>query len=170
MRLFTVTGPPASGKTTTSRMIAESFHRCALIDGDVIYDMIVSGQEQPWLSESQVNMAFKNITGITLNFLFNGFDVVLDWIVMPDQVESMVKSINMKDLKVYYIVLMASPNTLKFRDRTRDGSLLKRIEVLYREFAETAPEQHMIYCDNLDRSTVVKSVLENPDRFEMAFR
>ena len=168
MRLFTVTGPPASGKTTTSRMIAESFHRCALIEGDVVYDMIVRGQEQPWLSESQVNMAFKNITGISLNFLSNGFDVVLDWIVTPDQVESMVKSINLKDLKVYYIVLMASPNILKIRDRTRNSSLLERIEVLYREFVETAPEQHMIYCDNLDSSTVVNSILENPDRFEMA--
>jgi len=59
MRLFIITGPPASGKSTVSNKMSEMFDKSALLEGDLVYDMVKKGIEVPWNSEKHVNLAFR---------------------------------------------------------------------------------------------------------------
>jgi predicted kinase len=113
MRLFIITGPPASGKSTVSNKMSEMFDKSALLEGDLVYDMVKKGIEVPWNSEKHVNLAYQNLADLSGNFLSSGFDVVLDWIVMPDQIGKLIEKIGIRGLRVYFIVLMVDLEILK---------------------------------------------------------
>lgn len=166
MRLFIITGPPAAGKSTVSKKIAASLEKCALLEGDVIYHMVKNGIEHPWKSEKQVDLAFQNLADLSMNFLSGGFDVVLDWIVMPEQVGKIIEKISINDLRVYYIVLMAGLETLKIRDRKRDYPMETRIDDLHREFQRTGIVSHSIFTDNMEEGSVAMEILENLKKYE----
>lgn len=75
-----VTGGPAAGKTTTGCILAESLPHAAFIDTDDIRQLIVRGAAAPWegaAGEQQVDLAARNVAGLTRNFHDNGFDVVI---------------------------------------------------------------------------------------------
>lgn len=43
-----VTGPPAAGKTTCARRLAEGRQRCAVVDVDDFRQLVVAGHAAPW--------------------------------------------------------------------------------------------------------------------------
>lgn len=166
MKLFIITGPPAAGKSTVSKKVAERLEKSALLEGDEIYHMVRNGIERPWESEDQVNLAFRNLAHLTMNFLSSGFDVVIDWIVMPEKLGKIIKQITINDLRVYYIVLMADLEILKMRDGKREYPMGSRIDDLYSEFKICSISSHTIYSNNVGEETVVREIMENSDRYE----
>ncbi len=50
--LLIITGPPGSGKSTVSALVAEHFDRCALVRGDTFFGFVARGYIDPWLPES----------------------------------------------------------------------------------------------------------------------
>jgi len=166
MRLFIITGPPASGKSTVSNKMSEMLDKSALLEGDIVYDMVKKGIGVPWNSEKQVNLAFQNLADLSGNFLSSGFDVVLDWIVMPDQIGRIIEKIGIKDLRVYFIVLMADLDTLKKRDMVRGSNMGTRIDDLYNEFQSTDIHPHMIFNHNKTAELVAREILENSKKYD----
>lgn len=166
MKLFIITGPPAAGKSSVSEKIAESLEKSALLEGDVIYHMIRKGSEVPWKSEKQLNLALQNLADLSKNFLSGGFDVVLDWVVMPEELGKLIKKLNINDLKIHYIVLMADLETLKTRDKGREFPMGTRVDDLHSEFLRTGIDSHMIFTENMEEETVAMEILENSDKYE----
>lgn len=81
--IFIVVGPPAVGKSTTSRALAAHFPRSLHIPVDDFRNMVVSGIELPgtvWGEGliQQVNLARTSVTHMALAYHQAGFAVVID--------------------------------------------------------------------------------------------
>jgi cytidylate kinase len=50
--LLIVTGPPGSGKSTASRLLADGMERSVLVEGDLFFAFLATGAIAPWLPES----------------------------------------------------------------------------------------------------------------------
>jgi hypothetical protein len=84
-----VAGAPAAGKSTVSRLVAESRPRCVLVDVDHIrHSMVVSGAVLPsaeWPGQlvEQLVAAREAASGIARAYTRIGFDVVIDDFLDP---------------------------------------------------------------------------------------
>ena len=85
MSTYLIAGPPAVGKSTVARLLAESPERSVLIDVDRIRDgMVVNGavlpSEQGWSAElvEQLAAARTAACAIAIAYAAIGFDVVID--------------------------------------------------------------------------------------------
>ena len=76
--VYVISGPPAVGKSTVSKIIADSLSSSALIHADQIYHMVVGGHLPPWKSDSQIVLMWDNILCLVSNFINSGVDVVVD--------------------------------------------------------------------------------------------
>jgi len=81
--IFMVVGPPAVGKSTTSRALAARFPRSIHIPVDNLRDMVVSGLELPgldWTDEliRQFTLARAAAARMALDYRAAGFAVVID--------------------------------------------------------------------------------------------
>ena len=87
MRRLLLTGPPAAGKTTIGRLIAESRHYGAFIDVDDVRHMIVGGHAAPWSAEQgahQQRLGVINACALARNFVDNGIEVVVADVLTND--------------------------------------------------------------------------------------
>lgn len=81
--IFLVVGPPAVGKSTTSRALAARFARSIHIPVDDIRDMVVSGRVLPsavWSDElaQQISLARASVVQMAAKYHGAGFGVVID--------------------------------------------------------------------------------------------
>jgi len=81
--IFLVVGPPAVGKSTTSRALAARFPKSLHIPVDDIRNMVVSGIELPgavWSDDltQQVTLARTSVIQMALSYHCAGFVVVID--------------------------------------------------------------------------------------------
>ncbi|HEX2907598.1 MAG TPA: AAA family ATPase [Phototrophicaceae bacterium] len=81
--IFIVVGPPAVGKSTTSRALAARFRRSIHIPVDAIREMVVSGLILPsaeWSDElsQQITLARSSAVQMALAYHQAGFAVVID--------------------------------------------------------------------------------------------
>jgi hypothetical protein len=86
--IFLVVGPPAVGKSTTSRALAARFPKSLHIPVDDLRDMVVSGIELPgvvWNDAltQQLSLARTSAVQMALNYHNAGFAVTLDDFVDP---------------------------------------------------------------------------------------
>lgn len=82
-RIFLIVGPPAVGKSTSSRALAAQFARSVHIPVDDLREMVVSGLVLPGADWSdalmqQVALARQNAAEMALNYHQAGFNVVID--------------------------------------------------------------------------------------------
>jgi tRNA uridine 5-carbamoylmethylation protein Kti12 len=85
-KVILVTGIPAVGKSTISRLLAVSFPRSVVLVGDDLRELVVSGLKDPndpWDAEtrSQYYLSYENEAALARNFLRSGFTVVIDDVV-----------------------------------------------------------------------------------------
>lgn len=83
-----ITGAPGAGKSTVARLVAGAFTRSALLVGDQITRMVLSGRvwalgEPANEATAQVQLANNNLCALAANFADAGFTPVIDWII-PD--------------------------------------------------------------------------------------
>lgn len=81
--IFLIVGPPAVGKSTTSRALAARLPKSIHIPVDTIRDMVVSGIALPgaeWSAElaQQVALARRSVVHMALSYQEAGFGVVID--------------------------------------------------------------------------------------------
>lgn len=151
-----ISGPPAAGKSSVSRALAEKFPKSAYLDIDLFKDMIIGGNVAPWDPEGpeQFKLVEKNFLAITKNFLDEGFVVVINYVFNDEQ----VKQYNELFGDVYGFLLLPSMEILKKRDLERDatGEMQERIEVLYSEFANA--EHKMLKVIDSSNQTLDETV------------
>lgn len=122
--ILLVTGPPAAGKSTVTRMLAESLNRSALLDGDFVARLVVSGYVWP-LGEPveeaarQVALCNRNLCDLARNMVGAGITPVIDWIV-PDREQFDVFSSALGGLGLRTVVLAPDPDACVERNLQRD--------------------------------------------------
>ncbi|MGP9846213.1 AAA family ATPase [Brachybacterium sp. 107] len=121
--ILLVTGPPA-GKSTVTRLLAERLSRCALLDGDFVARLVVSGYVWP-LGEPadeaarQVALCNQNLCDLARNIADAGITPVIDWIV-PDRAQFDVFSNALGGLGLRPVVLAPDPAVCVERSLQRE--------------------------------------------------
>lgn len=122
--ILLVTGPPAAGKSTVTRLLAEKLSRSALLDGDFVARLVVSGYVWP-LGEPadeaarQVALCNRNLCDLARNIAAAGITPVIDWIV-PDREQFDVFSSALGGLGLRPVVLAPDPAVCVERNLQRD--------------------------------------------------
>ncbi|HEX5495009.1 MAG TPA: AAA family ATPase [Mycobacteriales bacterium] len=80
MRVLVLTGPPAVGKSTVGRLVAEHRPRCALVDTDDVRHLVVGGHVAPWQGPEgrrQQRLGVQNACALACALTGARFDVVV---------------------------------------------------------------------------------------------
>lgn len=115
--LYIITGPAGVGKTTISKGLAKRCKKSALIEGDDIYHQVVGGYVQAWKSGNHLKTFWKICINTIKIYLDDGFDVVFNYIVTPENIQLIKSSIQNYNIK--FIVLLTDESTLLSRDKQR---------------------------------------------------
>jgi len=164
-RLFVLTGPAGVGKSTTANALAEKIEKCAHVSGDVISHMCISGREKPWESERACHLVWNNMKALSENFMNDGYDVIMDWIMFENDVKHHLEAFVKSGVEVRYIILWADEDVHIARDQSRpeEAQMGARVKILRNEFEEYCVDRSY-YLDNTstDTNKVVDSILNDP--------
>lgn len=164
-KLYVITGPAGVGKSTVSRKIAESSGKSALIEGDDLYAQIIGGYVNPWEEGNYLDTFWKLSLSSIRVYLEDGFDVVFNYIVSPEQLEMIRNEFSNCELR--FVVLLVDEETILARDKRRPAEfqMKERCIILLNEFKEhNYPVEYILDTSHMTVDETVSSVL-NDDRF-----
>jgi len=158
-RLFIITGPSGIGKSTVSNALASKLAKCAIVEGDDIYNQVVSGAVKPWLEGNHVPLMWKNVIAITKNYLDAKIDVILNYIVHKDTLKMLQKAF--ENYEIHFILMMASKETIVARDgmRAPDCQVGRTAEHLKNYKKDGYDEKYILDTDNLSVEDEVEEIL-----------
>lgn len=158
-KIYVITGPAGVGKSTVSNALAESLSKCAVLEGDEIYHQVKSGCVKPWLEGNHVDLMWKNIVCLAQNYLDEGFDVIINYIIYKDDLEFIVNSISGHD--IHFIVLMAERDTVAKRDIERGEEFaVNRVDKHIKGFlSQGFEEKYFLFNDNKSINQEVQEIL-----------
>lgn len=163
--LYLITGPAGVGKSTVSKRLAETKEKSALIEGDDIYNQVVGGYVYPWEDGNHLDLFQKICDNNILAYLEEGYDVIFNYIIEPEDLEMFKKQFKKYDIK--FVVLLVNEETLLLRDKERpeDCQMKERCIELLNEFKEYNFNQNNI----IDTSTMtvdeIVNAINNDDCF-----
>lgn len=119
-----VTGMPAAGKSTVTRLVASALDRAARVDGDDVVRMIISGGvwalgEPADEAARQVDLCNRNVCSLARNFVAAGFTAVIDWVI-PDRRQLDLYRELLDPLPTSLVVLAPGSDACRARNRDRD--------------------------------------------------
>ena len=115
--LYVITGPAGVGKSTVSKRLAQNLSKSALIEGDKIYHQVIGGYIPAWKEGNHLQTFWKVCINIVRSYLEDGFDVVFNYIVTPENL-ALLKN-EFKNYTIKFIVLLVDKSTLLLRDKER---------------------------------------------------
>lgn len=115
--LYIISGPAGVGKSTISKELAIRSKKSALIEGDDIYHQVISGYVPAWEEGNHIETFWKVCINTIKIYLEDGFDVVFNYIVTPENIQLIKSSIQNYNIK--FIVLLTDESTLLSRDKQR---------------------------------------------------
>lgn len=119
-----ITGVPGAGKSTVSLLVTQALKRSALLTGDQINRLIVSGHvwalgEPAEEAALQVQLCNRNLCELAANFTDAGFTPVIDWIIPDrDQLDYYLDALAPR--RVLLVVLAPSIDMCRQRNAIRD--------------------------------------------------
>ena len=163
--LYIITGPSGVGKSTISREIANRKSKSALIEGDEIYHQVVGGYVQAWKEGNHLDIFWKVCINTIKIYLENGYDVVFNYIISPEEIEILRKEFNNYTIK--FVVLIVDEKTIVLRDKERpeDCQMKERCIVLLNKFKDrNYNSNNVLDTTNLNIDETVK-IIENNNHF-----
>jgi hypothetical protein len=147
--IYLIVGPPAVGKSTTSRALASRFPKSIHIPVDDIRNMVVSGIELPgvdWSDELvlQIALARKGAAHMALYYQEAGFVVVIDDFWDADHISDYALLLDHPAFNK--IVLYPAQGSAHQRNLQRAGDSPARtyidrgIEIVYQQLNASAPQ------------------------------
>ncbi len=131
-KIFVISGPPGSGKSTIGKILAEKVTNSAIVSTDTIRYLIKNGKadrgDPDW--ERQLNLGAETASLLANSFLKNGFNVFLDDVVC-DNTRINIYSKNLID--PIFITLLPSKEVVARRDleRGKHWAMKERAMYLY---------------------------------------
>jgi hypothetical protein len=137
--IYLVSGPAGVGKSTTSKILVQMLEKSAYISGDDISHIPVKGRKKPWECKEELRLIWLNILSLTKNLLDYKYDVVIDYVAFPEEVEWFKSQLIQRDINLIYVVLMVDQETLIYRDslRPQENQMGERSLILLKEFEES---------------------------------
>lgn len=163
--LYIITGPAGVGKSTISKELAKSYNKSALIEGDDIYHQVIGGFVQAWKEGNHLKTFWKVCVNIIKTYLEDGFDVVFNYIITPENLE-LIKTA-FKDYNVKFVVLITDEATLLARDKERpiDCQMGQRCLTLLNSFKnKNYNSNNILDTSNLSISKTV-DIIKNDIKF-----
>lgn len=163
--LYIITGPAGVGKSTISKEIAKSISKSVLIEGDDIYHQVIGGYVQAWKSGNHLNTFWKVCMNTIKIYLEDGFDVIFNYIVTPENLE-LIKN-NFKDYTIKFVVLLVDESSLLLRDKQRPAAsqMNDRCITLLNSFKnKNYNSNNILDTSNLSIDETL-NIIENEDRF-----
>ena len=160
--LYLITGPAGVGKSTVSKRLAETKAKSALIEGDDIYNQVVGGYVYPWEDGNHLDIFQKICNNNILAYLEEGYDVIFNYIIEPEDLEKYKRAFKKYDIK--FVVLLVDEKTLLLRDKERpeDCQMNERCIELLNEFKEYDYNQNnIIDTSNMTVDEIVNIINDN---------
>ncbi|MCP1183754.1 AAA family ATPase [Paenibacillus sp. 1781tsa1] len=134
--LYIISGPPGVGKSTTSKLLVQTLDKSAYISGDTVSHFPVKGRGKPWLDKDTNDLTWKNISSLVKNLLDYKYDVVLDYVTFPEDVDVLMTELADYHVRIIYVVLLVDRQTIIRRDRLRaeEHQMKERSVILLDEF------------------------------------
>ena len=163
--LYIITGPAGVGKSTASKKLAIASKKSALIEGDDIYHQVVGGYVPAWKEKNHLQTFWKVCINMIKTYLDDGFDVVFNYIVTPENLELIKAKIN--DYNIKFIVLLVDEATLLLRDKSRpeDCQMKERCITLLNNFKNrNYNPQNILDTTNLSVEEII-NIIQNDNKF-----
>ena len=163
--LYIITGPAGVGKSTISQILAKKSKKSALIEGDDIYHQVVGGYAQAWKPENHLKTFWKICINTIKIYLEDGFDVVFNYIVTPQNVDLIKSSI--QNYNIRFVILLTDESTLLARDKQRpiDCQMNERCITLLNAFKNRNYNlKNILDTSNLSIDETI-NIIENENRF-----
>ena len=163
--LYIITGPAGVGKSTISQILAKRSKKSALIEGDDIYHQVVGGYAQAWKPENHLKTFWKICINTIKIYLDDGFDVVFNYIVTPQNV-NLIKS-SIQNYNIRFVILLTDESTLLARDKQRpiDCQMNERCITLLNAFKNRNYNlKNILDTSNLSIDETI-NIIENENRF-----
>ena len=163
--LYIITGPAGVGKSTISKKLAMASKKSALIEGDDIYHQVVGGYVPAWKPGNHLKTFWKICINTIKMYLNDGFDVIFNYIITPENIELIKSSIQNYNIK--FVVLLVDETTLLLRDKTKpeDCQMKERCITLLNNFKNrNYNPQNILDTTNLSVNETIY-IIQNDNRF-----
>lgn len=163
--LYILTGPPGVGKTTISNELAKSLDKSVLIEGDDIYNQVVSSHVSPWKEGNHLNIFWKICLNTIDIYLKNNYNVVFNYIISPKDLN--ILKTKFKNYTLRFSVLLANKETLLARDSKRplDCQMHERCVILLEKFqTQYVSSNNIINTTNASVKDIINT-LKTDDKF-----
>ncbi|MCG1023591.1 AAA family ATPase [Sutcliffiella horikoshii] len=164
--IYIISGPCGVGKSTVTKGLARKLEKAVLVEGDMITGMFVGQVQPPW--EEKLSIVWQNISSLTKNYLRNGYDVVIDYVV-EDEWEWFCKELQQAGMNItlHYYVLRADPEVLVERITERgDTEMIPRsLELLHQLESKKENAPHLYDTTNKDPDIIIEEIAGNITHF-----
>lgn len=163
--LYILTGPPGVGKTTISNELAKSLDKSVIIEGDDIYNQVISSRISPWKEGNHLNIFWKICLNTIDIYLKNNYNVVFNYIISPENLNILKNKF--KNYTLRFSVLLSDEQTLLARDSRRplDCQMHERCVILLKKFqTQYINSNNIINTTNASVKDIINT-LKTDDKF-----
>ena len=126
MPLFVISGVPASGKTTVSRLLASRLDRAVCVPGDTIREMVVTGRAdmRPGAGEAELRqllLRYQGALAVAAVYLDAGFDVVVEDVIIGPVLPTFLAHVPVPELHLVFLDPGADAVADRDRGRSKTG-------------------------------------------------
>jgi chloramphenicol 3-O-phosphotransferase len=156
-KILLVTGPPASGKSTIARRLAQHFPKSLHLQVDQLREMMVNGVQLPggaWNDEVARQFQWARLTAIYMAQLYagQGVDVIIDDVCVPAEFTEDYISLG-NGLGTHRVLLLPKASALTRRLQGRGGPfdeiLIEYLPWFY-SYLEPMPKDGWLVLDSSD--------------------
>jgi cytidylate kinase len=169
-QVLIVTGPPGSGKTTVSAMVADRSSRSVHLESDGFFHAIRSGYIEPWepASRDQNDTVMRIVRDAAATFARADYLTIVDGIILPGwYFEWLAGQLLAEELDVSAAILRTSLEVSLARVQRRGSRDLDpaAVEKTWRGFGELGPlERHVVDADERTPEETAEVLIERLGR------